>query len=90
MGCPMGFELTINNKKYHVRVEWITPHVKRGENVCVTFTLEASVFDVEKQQLIKPTGYVLEKITDYIKNSINGQDTCYWKPDGINRHFEKQ
>ncbi len=83
-----GKILTINGTKYYIRVEFSSVEkVERTQdylgiklavlviklNDDYTYTAE----DVMKWHQLKGS-YVGEKIKDYVKNCINGQESFYW------------
>lgn len=91
MSCPRGFVLNINGKKYHVQANAVTISGTKDRDYSNNIRMEISVYD-ENHKLVKldKDGYPAEKITDFIKNSINGQDSIYWDWDGKNRFLDKK
>lgn len=88
MACRRGFKIIINDTEYLVRCNWIVK-----SNTPNTFRMELDVFedcDYDKPVKVGKNSYLEEKITDFIRNCINGQDTLYWNPDGTNRHLEEK
>ena len=85
----MGFELSINGKKYLVKCDTsiITNTSERDTSNKVN--LRIRVFEDGEFIKLDRDSYVAEKITDFIRNCINGQDNIYWDWDEPNRHLDK-
>jgi hypothetical protein len=85
----IGFELNINGAKYLViaRTTEITKtSVKSYSNRC---SILLDVWRNDERVSLDKNEYVAEKIGDFIKNCINGQDSCYWDFNKPNRHDRK-
>lgn len=87
MSCKRGFEVNVNHKKYLVVADMVYSRPTKYEDSSIHLHIEVQVFC--NGVLTKPNHYAQEKICDFIKNTINGQDTLYWNPDGKNRHLEE-
>lgn len=85
-----GFELYVNDKKYRVRVDYARIGGTSASGYSNRVEMLISVYN-EKGEKIKldKSSYVAEKVGDFIRNSVNGQDTCYWDFDKPNRHLKK-
>lgn len=85
----MGFELNINGNKYRVRCDTVVMTNTAERDTSNKINLRISVFN-EDGEFIKldKDSYVAEKISDFIRNCINGQDSCYWNWDEPNRHLK--
>lgn len=82
--------LTVNNKKYYFRCDWCLSE-KAKNSMFPSMKLSFAVWnDTDKCWLkwvdFKGT-YLAEKMTDYVKNSINGQRVVYWD-NSKERSFE--
>lgn len=87
MSCKKGFVINVGNHKYHVLCEF-ADFAKNFKFPSANMALEVRVYKDGKQTPIKKLdSYAKEKISDYIENTINGQDTCCWDFGGINRHY---
>lgn len=85
----MGFELNINDHKYRVRCDASIMTNTAERDVSNKVTLRIMVFN-EDGEFIKldKDSYVAEKVSDFIRNCINGQDSCYWDWDEPSRHLK--
>ena len=86
MPFTKGFMITINDKDYLVICDYASASGTKSRDYTFNALLEMQVFemttkDCGKMIKLDKRSYVVEKITDYIKNSINGQDACYWDFD---------
>lgn len=89
-----GFKITINNKDYLVICDFASASGTKSSDYTFNISLEMQVFemttkDCGKMIKLDKRDYVVEKITDYIKNSINGQDTCYWDFKKNNTRYQE-
>ena len=85
-----GFEITVNKKTYFVVCDFASIFNTKDDHHSNNIKLCISVFSDGKLIKVDKNSYLAEKLCDLIKNSINGQDTIYWNPDGKNRHFDKE
>ena len=86
-----GFELCINNKKYLVRVDYARVQSTTYDEASNKVEMFINVYDENNKRIrLDKDSYVAEKIGDFIKNSVNGQDTCYWDFYAPNRHFKEE
>ena len=87
----MGFELNINEHKYRVRCDIAIMTGTQDRDYSNNVNLKSCVYD-ENNKMIKldRRSYVAEKISDFIRNCINGQDTIYWNWDKPNRHLDNR
>lgn len=85
-----GFEIYVNDKKYRVRVDYARIGGTSASDYSNRVEMLISVYN-EKGEKIKldKLSYVAEKVGDFIRNSVNGQDTCYWDFDKPNRHLRE-
>ena len=85
----MGFELNINGSKYRVKCDTATMTGTAERDTSNKVSLRISVFN-EDGEFIKldKDSYVAEKVSDFIRNCINGQDSCYWDWNEPNRHLK--
>lgn len=85
-----GFELSICDKIYRVRVDYSLVGGTSERDYSNRVNMLISVYN-EKGEKIKldKNSYVAEKVGDFIRNSVNGQDSCYWDFNKPNRHFEE-
>lgn len=76
--------LKIAGLMYYFRCTWCTPK-KAVNSVSPAFELQLQVYKEGEGWMVwndfKKT-YIAEKISDYVKNTINGQRTPYWESDG--------
>ena len=88
MAFKKGFKIHINNDEYLVRCDFANGNGKRSNDYSCDVHLRVSVFD-KNGKLVKFThdSYLQEKISDFICNCVNGQDTLYWDWNGVNRHL---
>jgi len=75
--------LTINNIDYDIRVDYAYPEKVATMDYYLGLKIAVKVMRVSDKRVftwkeIKGT-YIAEKISDYVKNTINGQRTFYWK-----------
>lgn len=85
----MGFELKINNKTYFIKCDTSIIINTSERNTSNKVNLRLRVFEDGKFIKLDRDSYVAEKITDFIRNCINGQDTIYWDWNEPNRHLEQ-
>lgn len=85
----MGFELSINGKKYLVKCDTSIIANTSERDTSNKVNLRIRVFEDGEFIKLDRDGYVAEKITDFIRNCINGQDNVYWDWDEPNRHLDK-
>ena len=82
--------LTINSKKYYFRCVWCF-HKKCPQDNKPSMQLVFNIFNDTDKIWIDwndfRSSYLAEKLTDYIKNTINGQRLVYWENDK-ERDFE--
>lgn len=82
--------LTINNKKYFFRCVWSFNEKAQNEDK-PAMKLIFNVFNDTDKEWVNwkdfKGSYLAEKLTDYVKNSLNGQRTCYWRND-LQRNFD--
>lgn len=92
MSCIKGFEIKINNEDYLVRCSFstCTNAQNNDKDVSLKTTMNIQVFKNKQLVKVRKDSYLAEKISDFIRNCVNGQDTCYWDCDGINRHLRKE
>lgn len=85
----MGFELNINGSKYRVRCDTAIMTNTAERDTSNKVNLRISVFD-ENGKFVKldKDSYVAEKVSDFIRNCINGQDSIYWDWNEPNRHLK--
>lgn len=86
MSCKKGFKLKVNNHEYFVVCDFA--QFKKDHNWSMVLSVKVFV-DGKETEPRKIDAYAKEKISDYIENTINGQDTLYWDWDGMNRHLDK-
>ena len=90
MSCKKGFRIKINNHEYHIVCEF-ADFAKNFKLPSANMALEIRVCKDGKQTPIeKLDSYAKEKISDFVENTINGQDTCYWDWNGTNRHSQEE
>jgi hypothetical protein len=73
--------VTINSKKYYFRCVWSFDKKAQNDNNPSMQLIFNIWNDTDKVWIDWNTfkgSYLAEKLTDYIKNTINGQRTCYW------------
>ena len=91
MSNVQGFEIYINNKKYLVRAGLTRLKSTGCYGVSNEVTMFITVYDENNKMIrLDKDSYAAEKIGDFIKNSVNGQDSCYWSFDKPNRHFKEE
>ena len=81
--------LIISGKKYWFRCVWCLNR-KAPNSKKPSMQLEFNIYKDGEGWLDWNEfngSYLAEKLTDYIKNSINGQRTCYWN-NKEGRNFE--
>lgn len=86
MSCDKGFVINVSGHGYRVVCERAVFRKAGGFDMALLVRVFA---DGKKTELKEIDDYAKEKISDYIENTINGQDTLYWDPDGTNRHLDK-
>lgn len=91
MNSTKGFELYINNKKYLVRVDYARLQPSTYNEASNKVEMFINVYDENNKKIrLDKDSYVAEKISDFIKNSVNGQDSIYWDFYAPNRHFKEE
>jgi len=87
----MGFELNINGQKYRVRCDTAIMTNTAERDTSNKVNLRISVYN-EDEEFIKldKDSYVAEKVSDFIRNCINGQDSLYWDWNEPNRHLSDE
>ena len=86
MSCDKGFVINVSGHEYRVMCERAVFMKTGGFRMALLVRVFA---DGKKTELKELDDYAKEKISDYIENTVNGQDTLYWDPDGTNRHLDK-
>ena len=84
-----GFTLKIGEHKYRVITSFALPHNSKLEETSNTITLSLKIYEDGKLIKLDKNSYAMEKISDFIGNSLNGQDSIYWDFNGKNR-FEQE
>lgn len=84
-----GFTLKIGEHKYRVITLFSLPQKSKLEETSNTLTLSLKIYEDEKLIKLDKNSYAMEKISDFIENSLNGQDSVYWDFNGKNR-FEQE
>lgn len=87
----VGYDsLEINGNKYYFRCVWSFDKKAPNENK-PSMQLIFNVFNDTKKEWVLwedfKGSYLAEKLTDYVKNTLNGQRTCYWD-NKKNRKFD--
>lgn len=80
-----GFKLNISGHEYKVETFFVHPQNTKYEGLSNTMTLEVQIYEDGKHIKLDKNSYAMEKIRDFICNSLNGQDAVYWDPEGKNR-----
>ena len=85
-----GVVLTISDKKYRVWVSYGITQKTRNETYGLDTVLRTHIYNITDEKMltwdeIKGT-YIEEKVSDYIENSFNGQESIYWKHDWEGRN----
>jgi hypothetical protein len=85
-----GVVLTISNKKYRVWVSYGVTKKTRNETYGMDTVLRTHIYNITDEKMmtweeIKDT-YLEEKVSDYIENSFNGQESIYWNCDWEGRN----
>lgn len=80
-----GFTLNISGHEYKVEIFFVHPHDTKDETISNTMTLEVQIYEDGEHIKLDKNSYAMEKISNFIYNSLNGQDTVYWDPNGTNR-----
>ena len=84
-----GFELNINGHKYRFRCDGVSMTKTKNCFYSNNVNLQISVFDEDNNRIkLDGDSYVAEKVSDFIRNCINGQDSCYWDWYEPNRHLK--
>lgn len=79
-----GVVLTINDIKYRV---WCTGHMntKWSNEDCMKVSLRVVIYNITEERYMSwkeiKGSYLEEKVSDYIENSFNGQESIYWSND---------
>ena len=73
----------INGKEYKIKcISSISEKVRNEENV-LGLKLTICVYDIQENRYLKweqlRNSYIAEKISDFARNSFNGQNTFYYK-----------
>lgn len=85
----MGFDLNIGDRKYRVRCDTSIMTNTAERDTSNKVNLRISVFNKDGEFIkLDKDSYVAEKVCDFIRNCINGQDSCYWDWKGTNRHLK--
>lgn len=73
--------LTINSNTYYFRCVWSFDKKASNDNK-PSMQLVFNIFNDTEKKWVEwenfKGSYVAEKMTDYIRNTINGQRTAYW------------
>lgn len=80
-----GIVLTINDKQFRVWVSYGITKKTRSEDYGMDTVLRTHVYNITDNKMLTweeiKGSYLEEKVSDYIENSFNGQETIYWKCD---------
>ncbi|GAA0071737.1 hypothetical protein UT300003_32620 [Clostridium sardiniense] len=77
-----GVVLNIGNKQYRVWVSFGATRKTRNEDYGMDTVLRTHIYNITESKMelwkdIQGT-YLEEKVSDYIENSFNGQESIYW------------
>lgn len=85
MESKRGVVLNIGHKQYRVWVSFGVTQKTRNEDYGMDTILRTHIYNITENKMmlwneIKGT-YLEEKVSDYIENSFNGQESIYWSND---------
>lgn len=87
-----GATLNIGNCKYRVWVSYGITQKTKNEDYGMDTVLRTHIYNITEDKMMKwaeiKGTYLEEKVSDYIENSFNGQESVYWRNDWEGRRSE--